>query len=523
MLSMLADALENGRFRAVIFDLDGVITDTAKRHFEAWKAMFDAFLETRGGAAGGAFTRADYLTYVDGKPRYDGVASFLESRDIDLPHGTPDDPPEVHTACGLGNRKNRLFHDLIQRYGVDVFPDAVPFVETLHRFGVEAAIVTSSRNGATILDSAGIASLFAVTVDGNDLAGSALEGKPAPDLFVEAARRLSVAPAQAVVAEDAVAGVQAGRAGAFGCVIGVARNGSERALIENGADVVVHAFSEIPLTSHAPSDKPASDLPVALHQLDPMFAAAGGRRLVFFLDYDGTLTPIVERPEDAVLSPAMREALTALAARATVAIVSGRDLDDVRQRVNLDQLYYAGSHGFDLAGPDGWRHEHPEGHRFLDSLEAVERDLREAIARIDGAQVERKRYAVAVHYRRAAAADRPRVEAAVAEAMAGHDDLRKTGGKMIFELRPAIDWDKGRAVLWMLDALELDLSTHLPVYIGDDETDEDAFRALSDVGIGILVRDAEPASTAATYTLDGTEEVRDLLVALRDRIGEAGG
>ena len=520
MFSRLAEALKNGRFRAVIFDLDGVITDTAKRHFESWKTMFDAYLETRKGA-GGSFTREDYLTYVDGKPRYDGVASFLESRSIRLSRGTPHDSPDAETVCGLGNRKNDVFHAMIERYGVEVFADAVPFVETLHDLGVRTAIVTSSRNGASIMKSAGITALFSERVDGNDLAGSGLRGKPAPDLFLEAARRLHVEPSQAVVAEDAVAGVQAGRAGGVGCVIGVARNGSERALIENGADVVVHAFSEIPVTSDAHLQKLAADLPVALDQIDSLFSKAGARSPVFFLDYDGTLTPIVERPEDAVLSAAMREALTALAARATVAIVSGRDLADVRKRVGLDRLYYAGSHGFDLAGPDGWRHEHPEGHRFLRSLDAVEGALGKAVAAIEGAQVERKRYAVAVHYRRAAPDDWPKVEAAVDAALADHHDLRKTGGKMIFELRPAIDWDKGRAVLWMLDALGLDATSHLPVYIGDDETDEDAFRALSGIGVGILVRDDETDSTLATYVLNGTDEVRKLLRAVGDRLGEA--
>jgi len=215
--------------------------------------------------------------------------------------------------------------------------------------------------------------------------------------------------------------------------------------------------------------------------------AAGKRRLAIFLDYDGTLTPIVERPEDAVLAEETRAVLRRLAQRHTVAIVSGRDLKDVRARVGIDALHYAGSHGFDIAGPGGSR-VHEAARAAEPRLAAAADELVRDTATLPGVQVERKRFAIAVHYRRARDADRDAVQAAVDRALAHHAGLRKTGGKKVFELRPDVDWDKGRAVLWLLRALDLEAA--LPVYIGDDDTDEDAFRALGGRGIGIVVLDA---------------------------------
>lgn len=234
---------------------------------------------------------------------------------------------------------------------------------------------------------------------------------------------------------------------------------------------------------------------------------AAGRELAVFLDYDGTLTPIVERPEDAVLAADTRSVLRALAQRHPVSIVSGRDLADVRARVAVDGLHYAGSHGFDIAGPRGNR-VHEAALQAAPQLAAAAVEIERNTAQLAGVQVERKRFAVAVHFRRARAADAPAVEAAVDRVLARHAGLRKTGGKMIFELRPDVDWDKGRAVLWLIEAL--DLRDALPVYIGDDVTDEDAFRALAGRGLGIVVQDA-PRASAAQYVLPDPAAVREFL------------
>lgn len=232
---------------AVIFDMDGVITDTAGAHAESWAAMFNDYLAARADEHGGSyrrFTEADYLRYVDGKPRYEGVRSFLESRGIDLPEGTPDDDPSAETVCGLGNRKNVRFLEGLQQVGADAYPSTIRVVEELNDGGIAVALITSSRNADEILDSSGVADLFNVKVDGNDSAELGLAGKPEPDIFLEAARRLGVAPERAAVVEDARAGVEAGRRGGFGLVVGVDRVGQAEELAESGADIVVSDMEE---------------------------------------------------------------------------------------------------------------------------------------------------------------------------------------------------------------------------------------------------------------------------------------
>jgi beta-phosphoglucomutase family hydrolase len=237
------------QFDAVLFDLDGVLTDTAKVHAACWKKMFDEFLRNQVAQTGEPFRPfdidTDYKQYVDGKLRYEGVRSFLHSRGIRLPDGDPGDPAHRETICGLGNRKNDLIQEVLATDGVEVYDRSLPFVHHLRSVGIRTAIVSASRNCPAVLAAAGLADFFDVRVDGEVAARLHLAGKPAPDTFLEAARQLGVEPARAVVVEDAIAGVQAGRAGQFGLVIGVARKGEEDALRENGADIVVADLSEL--------------------------------------------------------------------------------------------------------------------------------------------------------------------------------------------------------------------------------------------------------------------------------------
>lgn len=235
-------------FEAVLFDLDGVLTSTAEQHFAAWKRMFDDFLQRYGDRTGTslpAFERGDYNAHVDGIPRYDGVRNFLQSRGIELEEGSPQDPPDAETVCGLGNRKNDLVNDIIRAEGVEVYEGSVSLVRRLRERGTATAVVSSSRNCAMVLRVADIAELFDARVDGEVALELGLPGKPAPDTFLEAARRLQVAPAQAVVVEDALLGVEAGRRGEFGLVIGVDRVGQADAMRARGADVVVADLSEL--------------------------------------------------------------------------------------------------------------------------------------------------------------------------------------------------------------------------------------------------------------------------------------
>lgn len=261
----------------------------------------------------------------------------------------------------------------------------------------------------------------------------------------------------------------------------------------------------------------STETPLALQHLGEITAQLRARQPALFLDFDGTLAPIVDRPEQAGMDAAMRAAVERIARLCPVAIVSGRDLPDVRERVGIEDIHYAGSHGFDIAGPRGMRHAHPQGVEALPAIDAAERMLRAAVKDIDGAIIDRKRFSIAVHYRLARDADLPAIEGAVDAALERHDGLRKGHGKKVFELQPDIEWDKGAAVRWLLRALSLDRAEVLPLYIGDDVTDEDAFRALAGDGLGVAVLDV-PRPTAAHYRVADPAEVRVLLQALADAI-----
>ena len=239
--------IDPNRFDAVVFDMDGVVTDTAGVHSAAWKRLFDDFLQERAKRAGEPFqpfTQEDYLRHVDGRSREDGVAGFLSSRGIELPWDEETATTAGETVTGLGRRKNGYFLDAIAD-GVRTYPSTVALVHTLHGAGVATAVISASRNLAAVLEGAGIADLFPVSVDGQTAADLGIPGKPNPAVFLEAARRLSVTPARTAVVEDAVAGVAAARQGEFGLVIGVDRGGNRDLLAEAGADIVVADLAEV--------------------------------------------------------------------------------------------------------------------------------------------------------------------------------------------------------------------------------------------------------------------------------------
>ena len=520
------------RFDAVLLDLDGVVTKTAAVHARAWKRMFDAFLEARAKRDGGEFVPfdidRDYPPYVDGKPRYDGVRSFLTSRGITLPEGKKTDGPGDETVRGLGNGKDRMFRETLKKDGVEVFDDTVDRMRAWRAAGLKLAIVSSSRNCAEILKAAGLGDLFETRVDGVVSDQLGLEGKPAPDIFIEAARRLAVEPARAVVLEDATSGVAAGRAGRFALVVGVDRIGQADALLAHGADVVFSdlrkfdldavsraAQTESAAVKGAGADGPRDpgSLPMALLDRDLIDRLKGDKRVAVFLDYDGTLTPIASRPDLAILSESMRSVLTQLAAQRTVAIVSGRDRQDVAKLVGLDDLVYAGSHGFDIAGPGGLDMQHDEARDCIGAIDEAQRSLEAEVGGIPGILLERKRYGLAIHYRNVGPEGVPSIEAAVDRAIASRPRLMKKGGKMVFELCPNMNWDKGKAVRWLLEALKLDDPGVLPIFVGDDLTDEDAFRELQDRGVSILVGRPEHR-TYARHALRDPDEVERFLIEI---------
>ncbi|MFC8923936.1 HAD family hydrolase [Cellulosimicrobium sp. NPDC057127] len=231
--------------RAVLFDLDGVLTPTAALHMRAWERLFAPFSTARALAP---YTDADYFAHIDGKPRYDGVATFLASRGVELPWGEPSDAPGEGTVCALGNRKDEIVNRMFVEEGIEPYPGSVRFLDAVTAAGVAVAVVSSSRNTPTVLEAAGLAARFEVVVDGNVAAREHIAGKPAPDTYLRAAELLGVPAAEAVVVEDALSGVQAGAAGDFGLVIGVDRGVGADALREHGADVVVPDLGELDLT-----------------------------------------------------------------------------------------------------------------------------------------------------------------------------------------------------------------------------------------------------------------------------------
>lgn len=257
----------------------------------------------------------------------------------------------------------------------------------------------------------------------------------------------------------------------------------------------------------------ASELPSALRKSEELKQKLEGKKLAVFLDYDGCLSPIVKNPEEAILSDPMRAVLEKLAAKHPVAVVSGRDRKDVEELVGLQAVYFAGSHGFDITGPGGMKAEPGEAKNALPALDQAETELKEHLQGIAGAQVERKRYAIAVHYRNVAPEQVEQVKGTVEAVLARHKELKKGLGKKIVELKPNLNWHKGEAILWLLEELALNSPDVVPVFIGDDITDEDAFAALQGRGLTVLVGEHEE-KTAASYRLKDVEEVRVFLDSL---------
>jgi len=253
---MPPDPIDLGDFDAFLFDLDGVVTRTASVHAAAWKHLFDDYLARRASAECTAFVPFDpvddYQKYVDGRPREAGVRSFLAARGLSLPPGSPDDGPDAETLNGLGGRKDRYFLQTLARDGVEIYAGAVNFVREARARGVGTAIVSSSRNCAAVLDAAGLARLFDVRVDGVDLRRLGLSGKPAPDMYLEAARRLDTSAARAAIFEDALVGVEAGCAGGFHLVVGIGEGDHAKDLKAHGATIVVRDLSELALKNRVP-------------------------------------------------------------------------------------------------------------------------------------------------------------------------------------------------------------------------------------------------------------------------------
>ncbi len=525
----------NRKPEGVIFDMDGVITRTARVHARAWKMLFDEYLRSRHKRFGEPFREFtsdyDYLTFVDGKPRYEGVKSFLSSRGIEIPYGTKEDPPEAETVCGLGNRKNHYFLKILEKEGVEVYESTVRLIKELKKEKIAVGAVSSSKNCRYVLKAARVEDLFDTIVDGVVSEKIGLKGKPEGDIFVQAAANLGVSCGCSVVVEDALSGVMAGRNGEFGLVVGVARSNNHMELANNGADVVVTDLSEIsvewmqewflrkPVYLFDNWEKRDTDVFFEKGKSEgktfsPRYFSTGrdifcgDKPVILFLDYDGTLTPIVSRPELAVMSEDMRDLLRQLSKKVTVSVVSGRLRSDVESLVGIKGIFYAGSHGFDISGPDVSM-VYPPAEKTIPLIDEITQILKKELGSIEGVIVEEKRFSVAVHYRLVDEKDLPRIKEVVDRVMDGRGNLRLMMGKKVYEILPDINWDKGKAIRWIMEALGFEWDKVSVVYIGDDVTDEDAFRAVRTRGSGVLVAQQRRASAADFYVCS-PEEVREI-------------
>lgn len=506
-------------YDGVILDLDGVITSTVLLHIRAWKESLDSFLLHYSSINNSHFlpldTDNDYKTYIDGKPRYSGVKSFLDSRDISLPYGKPDDTPGFNTIFALGNLKNRLYLDLLNKEGAEVYEDALKMIKLWRSEKLKTAVVSASRNCRQVLSSAGITDLFDLIFDGNDAERSNLPGKPAPDIFLKASIILHIPNTRAVVIEDSSSGIRAAKNGNFSLVIGVIRKGSGSMLQENGADLVISKITDLDVQ---PVSKVPSLLPSGLSQIEVIISQISHHRSIIFLDYDGTLTPIVSRPELAIMSESMKKALTELSKKIPVAIISGRELGDVRNLVQIPHIHYAGNHGLELKYPNDKEIILEAAKNYPPILDQIQTSLQPLPSSYPGVIIERKNFSLAVHYRLLKDESLIRsLEISLSDMMTRFPQYKLTAGKKVFELRPSIDWHKGKAVQVIVNNIYGSTPYSYPFYIGDDLTDEDAFCAVKGWGAGIIVGN-EGQSTFADYSLKDTTEVEVFIEQLNRRL-----
>lgn len=487
------------KFDACIFDLDGVITQTQDLHFLAWKKTFDEFLKSK--KLKRRFTIRDYLIYVDGKPRIKGAESFLKTINIQLPLGRETDFG-FNSIWGIANIKNKYFESILEKKGVKVFKSTLKFIWKLKKNNFKLAVISASKHCKAILRKANIENFFDTIIDGNDAEKLGLKGKPDPDIFEEAAKRLGVKKERCIIVEDSVAGIKAGKRGGFGLLIGIDRGGNRDALLNAGADIVVKSLDKLNVIKVNVEGK--NEL---IKRIEGEMGK--GKKIFLFTDYDGTLTPIVDKPELAILDEDMKKILQSLTRKINVTVVSGRSLADIKKLVSLKNIYYSGNHGFEIEVGDK-KIELKRARKFLPLLSEAEEMLKKI--KINGLLLEKKKYSLAFHYRLVKAEEAERIKKRVKE-VAEKLGLKLKYGKKVIELMPRIRWDKGEAIKWIIKNLNIDVKNSLIIYMGDDLTDEDAFKAVNAVeGVSILVvsKDAYE-TTSAKYFLKGIEEVREFL------------
>ena len=349
--------------------------------------------------------------------------------------------------------------------------------------------------------------LFDTRIDGVISEERNIVGKPAPDIFLEAARELNIKPEHALIVEDSLAGVEAGKKGNFGLVVGIINGSTKEELLKIGADKVVKNLLLLDLKLKV--SRFPHGLPSALQHLKELKEQFIKIAPFIFLDFDGTLAPIVEHYEDAVMTDDMKTLVKELATKFTIAIISGRGLKDIENRVGLKEIYYSGSHGFEISGPDNFYKENEDARKILPVFDKLEPILREALNDIEGVRFERKKFTLAIHYRQIKEEKIQMFFYCVDKVLKNYIELKQGTGKKVIEIRPNIKWDKGKAVEMLMEELAYKGKKLFPVYLGDDITDEDVFKSLEN-GVGIIVGD-HGSKTFADYYLENVNEVKDFL------------
>lgn len=483
----------NVPFSAIILDLDGVIADTRHLHFNSWVKTFDDFFSEN--KLNKQLSVEDYQSYLDGKPREEGISSYLNALGVKI---------DESMLENLSKKKNNTYKVLLNKMGPRVFKDSLQAIDLWRRMGIPLAVISSSKNCKFILNEGRIDNKFNVCIDGEEGQHLKLRGKPQPDYFLEASRRLGVAPEDCAIVEDSLAGMVAGKKGHFRSVIGISRPGQtpRKKLYREGADAVVSSLLEIGVVPHA------------LENNKDLLEHIGMRDIVLFIDYDGTLSEIVARPEDALINESVRNRLRDFSRSFPVVVVSGRDRNDVKSRLGIDHIFYAGCHGLDISGPGCFHYEVEDAVKGIPVLHEAILALTNSLAGIEGVIIEKKRFTAAIHYRMVSQENAPLIEKKIRDVLSTYKNLKIKEGKKVIEVYPNIPWGKGEAIKKLCEIFDLDYSQSVAIYLGDDKTDEEAFKMIHENGIGIKI--GEDAPTFATYYLRDPGEVEKFLIFLSE-------
>lgn len=501
--------------KGIIFDMDGVVTQTAVTHYKAWKIILDKLLLQVGQSP---FTEEDYFYYLDGMPRMDGVSNFLKSRHITL-----GELKEIYASWDecigdICDSKNELLLSIIATQKVKCFPDTLEFINFALDKKYPIAIISSSKNCLEILKSAEADHLFPIRVDGKTSEELGIPGKPNPAIFLEAAERLNLLPKECMIIEDAISGVKAAKDGHFGVVVALDRNNKLHSKFSDlGADYILPDLSKKQLlfyqkilnTNEQVLESGFNALPLISKLIE------NNNNLLIFLDYDGTLTPIVERPEHALLSPLMSECLAELCHNYLTVIISGRKLDNLKNIINIPNLFYSGNHGFEFEGPKDLNMSYQIGHEFITDLTEVHNSLTQELNKIKGCIIENKKFSLSVHYRLVDENLHDFISQKIEKSLLSFPNLIRHYGKKVFEIRPNIPWNKGVASENILSKFKTLKNNLIPLYIGDDVTDEDAFKQFRFSGITIKVT-TDSHKTNANYLLKSHTEVLQFLYHLNN-------